>query len=279
MGHQAAQCPTRPVTNGPINQQIPGKPWCTHHRINTHDSSQCIALHPELATRPRNQPTRSSAAVHSRRNNRGTKDNAHKKELWKEYEKRHQISNASRSRGSSPASSHEIASENPLPIHVKQTHAQAVENQDRIEQFEFDLENLENKIHDETQAKAAQRKRNKDKLTKPEPAIVTKKRERKRTEKKYSRQRTETQFLRRNPDMPLRFRPSEEIEKFRSNARGGADDNNNTINYTEKSDTFRSLEIAKAEAREMPYFIPKDQLRTDAQRRKEEREKHMRSVK
>ena len=60
--------------------------------------------------------------------------------LWKEYEKRHQISNAYSSRGSSPASSHEIASENPLPIHVKHAHAQAVENQwqDRTIRIRFE---------------------------------------------------------------------------------------------------------------------------------------------
>ena len=149
--------------------------------------------------------------------------------------------------------------------------------QDKDEQFEFDMDKTERRIHDQTHAKSARKTRLQRKTAAIEPATVTKKQERKRVEKKYSRKRTETQFLRRNPDMPLSFLPNEEIEKFRSNARGGEEVNN--INYSEKSETFRSLEIAKAEAPQFAYYVPRDQIRSEARRKKEEDEKHARSIK
>ena len=276
-GHRAAQCPKRQETDGPRHVRIPGKPWCTHHNLNTHDSSQCMRLHPELAN---NVPkSRSRAAANAKRRVRqSSRDNNRTKELWKEYEQRHQPLQitACASRGSSPASSVEIASENPLPSHVKRERARGIQKQDKDEQFEFDINNTELKINKQTQAKAARRNRVRRNTPPPEPTTITRKRERKRVEKSYSRKRTETQFLRRNPDMPLSFRPAEEIEKFRSNARGG--DANNNINYTEKSETFRSLEIAKMEAPRLPYYVPKEQLRTEAQRKQDDDEKHARGI-
>ena len=83
-GHRANECPDRPTTHGPTNVRIPGKPWCTHHQLNTHDSTQCMKLHPELMQK--SQGTRSSAATHTRRNSRGTRgtnDSDQKKELFK----------------------------------------------------------------------------------------------------------------------------------------------------------------------------------------------------
>jgi hypothetical protein len=33
---------------GNVTKQVKGKPWCSHHKINTHASESCWALHPEL---------------------------------------------------------------------------------------------------------------------------------------------------------------------------------------------------------------------------------------
>ena len=211
LGDRAVDCPDKPVTKGPIDVKIHGKPWCAHHQLNTHDSSQCVQLHPELASKSQN--TRSSAAAHRRRINprgpRGTNNN-HKKELFKEYEQRHQTTSAYASRSSSPASSVDISSENPLPAHLK-----------RERKFEFDMDKTENTLNHKAQAKAARRDRVRRNSPKPSTTKITRKRERKQIKKTYSRKRTETQFLRRNPNMPLTYRTEEEMEKFRSNARGG----------------------------------------------------------
>ena len=165
-----------------------------------------------------------------------------KRNYLREYEQRHQTTSAYASRGSSPASSVEIESENPLPSHLKGEKKQGILQQDQAEQFEFDINNTETKLEKQTQAKTARRNRKRRNSPAPPTTQITRKRERKRVEKTYSRKRTDAQFLRRNPDMPLSFRPAEEIEKFRINARGG---DTNRINYKEKSETFRSLEIAK----------------------------------
>jgi hypothetical protein len=44
-GHIAKDCPQQ---KGNVTKQIKGKPWCSHHKINTHASESCWALHPEL---------------------------------------------------------------------------------------------------------------------------------------------------------------------------------------------------------------------------------------
>jgi hypothetical protein len=44
-GHIARDCPQQ---NGNVTKQVKGKPWCSHHKINTHASESCWALHPEL---------------------------------------------------------------------------------------------------------------------------------------------------------------------------------------------------------------------------------------
>ena len=170
----------------------------------------------------------------------------------------------------------EIASEDPLPSHLKRERKQAVLQQDHTEQLEFDMDKTENKLNQKAQAKAARRDRLKRNSPTQSTTQITRKRERKQIKKTYSRKRTDTQFLRRNPNMPLSYRPAEEIGKFRINARGG---DTNEIDYKEKSETFRSLEIAKIEASRLPFYIPKDQLRTDKQREKDDNEKHARSIK
>jgi hypothetical protein len=48
-GHIARECPpAQQKASGNINKPMKGKPWCTHHRLNTHSSESCWALHPEL---------------------------------------------------------------------------------------------------------------------------------------------------------------------------------------------------------------------------------------
>jgi hypothetical protein len=44
-GHIARECPQRKVS-GNMDKPMKGKPWCTHHKINTHSSESCWALHP-----------------------------------------------------------------------------------------------------------------------------------------------------------------------------------------------------------------------------------------
>jgi hypothetical protein len=44
-GHVAKECPQQ---KGNVRKQVKGKPWCSHHKINTHASESCWALHPEL---------------------------------------------------------------------------------------------------------------------------------------------------------------------------------------------------------------------------------------
>jgi hypothetical protein len=44
-GHIAKECPQQ---KGNVTKQVKGKPWCSHHKINTHASESCWVLHPEL---------------------------------------------------------------------------------------------------------------------------------------------------------------------------------------------------------------------------------------
>ena len=48
-----------------------------------------------------------------------------------------------------------------MPSHVKEARVREIKKQDAIEQLEFDLTNLENKISDHIQAKAAKREHQK----------------------------------------------------------------------------------------------------------------------
>jgi hypothetical protein len=47
-GHIARECPQRRVS-GNMDKPMKEKPWCTsYHKINTHSSESCWAMHPEL---------------------------------------------------------------------------------------------------------------------------------------------------------------------------------------------------------------------------------------
>jgi hypothetical protein len=46
-GHIARECPQQKAS-GNMSKPMKGKPWCSHHKINTHSSESCWALHPEL---------------------------------------------------------------------------------------------------------------------------------------------------------------------------------------------------------------------------------------
>ena len=50
-GHIARDCP-RNRPNPSLTTQQKGKPWCSHHKINSHSSESCWVLHPHL--RPAN---------------------------------------------------------------------------------------------------------------------------------------------------------------------------------------------------------------------------------
>jgi hypothetical protein len=43
MGHVAAKCPDR-QPGGKLARREPGKPWCEHHRVNSHSTAECRAL-------------------------------------------------------------------------------------------------------------------------------------------------------------------------------------------------------------------------------------------
>jgi hypothetical protein len=45
-GHIARECPQQKVS-GNMDKPMKGNPWCTHHKINTHSSKSCWAMHPE----------------------------------------------------------------------------------------------------------------------------------------------------------------------------------------------------------------------------------------
>jgi hypothetical protein len=46
-GHIARDCPQNKAL-GNRTTQLKGKPWCSYHKLNTHSSEACWALHPEL---------------------------------------------------------------------------------------------------------------------------------------------------------------------------------------------------------------------------------------
>jgi hypothetical protein len=46
-GHIARDCPQSKALGDRTTQQK-GKPWCSYHKLNTHSSEACWALHPEL---------------------------------------------------------------------------------------------------------------------------------------------------------------------------------------------------------------------------------------
>jgi hypothetical protein len=43
IGHMAAECPDR-QPGGKLARREPGKPWCEHHRVNSHSTAECRAL-------------------------------------------------------------------------------------------------------------------------------------------------------------------------------------------------------------------------------------------
>jgi hypothetical protein len=43
MGHVAAECPDR-QPGDKLARREPGKPWCEHHRVNSHSTAKCRAL-------------------------------------------------------------------------------------------------------------------------------------------------------------------------------------------------------------------------------------------
>jgi hypothetical protein len=43
MEHVAAKCPDR-QPGGKLARREPGKPWCGHHRVNSHSTAECRAL-------------------------------------------------------------------------------------------------------------------------------------------------------------------------------------------------------------------------------------------
>jgi hypothetical protein len=43
MGHVAAECPDR-QPGGKLARREPGKPWCEHHRVNSHSTAECRAF-------------------------------------------------------------------------------------------------------------------------------------------------------------------------------------------------------------------------------------------
>ncbi|GAQ86295.1 hypothetical protein KFL_002810035 [Klebsormidium nitens] len=47
-GHISRDC-TKRQSGGEMSKREKGKPWCSHHNLNTHSNEQCWALHPELA--------------------------------------------------------------------------------------------------------------------------------------------------------------------------------------------------------------------------------------
>jgi hypothetical protein len=47
-GHIARDCPQKIKILGNRTAKLKGKPWCSYHKLNTHSSEACWALHPEL---------------------------------------------------------------------------------------------------------------------------------------------------------------------------------------------------------------------------------------
>jgi hypothetical protein len=48
LGHIARDCPQQSKILGNRTAQQKGKPWCSDHKLNTHSSKACWALHPEV---------------------------------------------------------------------------------------------------------------------------------------------------------------------------------------------------------------------------------------
>jgi hypothetical protein len=59
-GHLARDCPQSKAL-GNRTTQMKGKPWCLYHKLNTHSSEACWALHPEL------RPSSKEKVAHSAR--------------------------------------------------------------------------------------------------------------------------------------------------------------------------------------------------------------------
>jgi hypothetical protein len=47
-GHLAKECPRNKGKISNQTTQVKGKPWCSYHKLNSHSSETCWALHPEL---------------------------------------------------------------------------------------------------------------------------------------------------------------------------------------------------------------------------------------
>ena len=59
-GHIARDCPRNKPHPGLTTQQK-GKPWCSHHKMNSHSSESCWVLHPHLRPRNSNESASRSA--------------------------------------------------------------------------------------------------------------------------------------------------------------------------------------------------------------------------
>jgi hypothetical protein len=46
--HLAKECPRNKGKISSQTTQVKGKPWCLYHKLNSHSSETCWALHPEL---------------------------------------------------------------------------------------------------------------------------------------------------------------------------------------------------------------------------------------
>jgi hypothetical protein len=66
MGHVAAKCPDR-QPGGKLARREPGKPWCEHHRVNSHSTAECRALNndkPKAKTRATHTMDEEPASSH-----------------------------------------------------------------------------------------------------------------------------------------------------------------------------------------------------------------------
>jgi hypothetical protein len=60
-GHLAKECPRNKGNISNQTTQVKGKPWCSYHKLNSHSSETCWALHPEL--RPSSSKERAAQSV------------------------------------------------------------------------------------------------------------------------------------------------------------------------------------------------------------------------